>query len=96
VRVLGVHAASSEDRARSFAEGQRATHSILLDEEGVVVDYGVKGIPHTVIIDKRGDIRATHVGFSSRDPAAMEAEVLALLEEQGSPGAAMRGGHPGP
>ena len=43
--------------------------------------FKVKGIPHTVIIDRKGVIRHVHVGFSSGMGDRLRTEVMKLLTE---------------
>ena len=44
-------------------------------------NYKVKGIPKTVVVDKKGIIRHVHVGFSSGIGARLKDEVQNLLTE---------------
>jgi hypothetical protein len=44
-------------------------------------DYKVKGIPKTVVVDKKGIIRHVHVGFSSGIGNRLKDEVQNLLLE---------------
>jgi thioredoxin 1 len=42
--------------------------------------YGVRGIPSTFIVDKKGVIRASYIGFSPEIAADMERVVKSLLD----------------
>jgi thiol-disulfide isomerase/thioredoxin len=56
----------AEERAdvRRFLKRTGLTLPVALDEEGEISDaFGADGIPHTVIVDRNGVIRAVHSGF---------------------------------
>ena len=58
--------------------------AVPLDSDGAVANqFGVSGIPHSVIIDKKGVIRHVHVGFGNADETEkkLRAELEALIAE---------------
>lgn len=63
VVVLGVDIQDTAEKARKFMEDFRITFPNAPDTTGKVsIDYGVYGVPETFFIDRRGVIRAKHVG----------------------------------
>lgn len=65
VAIYGVNIREGEALVKSFAEKNGLTLPLLLDDKGYVADdYGVSGIPQTVVIDRSGTIRSVHVGVS--------------------------------
>ena len=65
VAIYAVNIREGRNLVSEFARTNQLTLPILLDNTGVVADdYGVTGIPQTVIIDRSGRIHAVHVGLS--------------------------------
>ena len=44
-------------------------------------DYGVKGLPHMVMVDKKGEVAYTHVGYSVESLDGFVDEINGLIEE---------------
>jgi len=66
---------------KPFVKENKVTYTILLDSQNQAAPvYGVRGIPATFIIDKKGVIRASYVGFSPEIAADMEKVVKSLLK----------------
>ena len=59
---------NGEDKAekvREFINNNNYPFHVLLDEDNkVITDYRVSGIPTKFVVDKNGDIRFMKVGFS--------------------------------
>jgi len=61
--VLGVDIQDTESAARKFISDFGLTFTNAPDPAGKVsIDYGVYGVPETFVIDRRGFVRAKHVG----------------------------------
>jgi cytochrome c biogenesis protein CcmG/thiol:disulfide interchange protein DsbE len=57
-----------------------ASMPIFWDTEGkIVAAYNIDGMPASFILDARGIIRFTHVGFHAQDPARWRQEINQLL-----------------
>ena len=74
------------EKARQFIESNGYTFPVAFDTGGqVAAKFGVRSIPHTVVIDTQGVIRLRHVGFVEstgdffRD---MSAQIEALLQQK--------------
>jgi cytochrome c biogenesis protein CcmG/thiol:disulfide interchange protein DsbE len=80
VVVLGVDIQDKAEAAKKFIADFSLTFPNALDVGGKVsVDYGVYGVPETFFIDRRGRIRAKHVGAVTEE--AFRRQVDRLLAE---------------
>ncbi|RFM31490.1 TlpA disulfide reductase family protein [Chitinophaga silvisoli] len=65
----------------NFLSKNEYPFKVLLDSESIVADqYGIKGIPNKIIIDKNGVIRFRIVGFEDGTDAAVE-KLSAMIEQ---------------
>ena len=81
VVVLGVDIQDKAEAAKKFIADFSLTFPNALDSGGKVsVDYGVYGVPETFFIDRRGRIRAKHVGAVTDE--AFRQQVERLLAER--------------
>jgi len=79
VAIYAVNIREGDTLVSRFVEENKLSLGILLDTKGMVADdYGVSGIPQTVIIDRTGKIHAIHVGVS---PFGFEASLASDIEE---------------
>ena len=63
LQILGVNVEESLERVQSFAETYQVRYPLLLDSDAAVTrDYGLVGIPATVLVSKGG--RVLYYGFS--------------------------------
>jgi cytochrome c biogenesis protein CcmG/thiol:disulfide interchange protein DsbE len=80
VVVMGVDIQDTEAAARKFIADFGLTFPNAPDPTGrVSIDYGVYGVPETFFIDRRGYIRAKHVGAVT--PEVFQREVERLVAE---------------
>jgi cytochrome c biogenesis protein CcmG/thiol:disulfide interchange protein DsbE len=78
--VLGVAIQDSAEASRGFIRRFRLSFPNAPDPAGrLSIDYGVYGVPETFVIDRRGVIRAKHVGAVTE--AALRDAVEPLLAE---------------
>ncbi len=65
VALYTVNASEPPEKIRQFMKEMGIQATVALDKDhSVFRDYGVEGIPHTVIIGKDGIIRRVHVGLA--------------------------------
>lgn len=63
-----------------FAKAHGLTHRLALTADGSLSDfYGVKGIPHVVLIDRKGTVRYMRVGSSEQGAAEIGQMIAQLL-----------------
>lgn len=54
-------------KVKSFVEKMKINYPIVWGDSKVDKDYGgITGIPHTYVVDKKGVIRASHLGMISK------------------------------
>jgi len=88
VVVIGVDIQDRREAAEKFIRDFGLTFPNAQDPTGKVsVDYGVYGVPETFFIDRRGRIRAKHVGAVTDEVFRANVERL-LAEPEGPPGPA--------
>ena len=69
------------ETVRQFAMSLNIPYPVVITLEKVERDYGVTGLPSTIIIDKKGRIREKIRGFTSEIAKQMTTTVLDLLAE---------------
>lgn len=68
VEFFAVDLRESTERVRKFMDGKKWDFTVLMDEQGGVArEFGVGGIPHSVLIDREGVIRHVHIGFGGKE-----------------------------
>jgi len=84
VLTITVDGPETVAKVKPFMERYGYTFPVLLDTESrVIALYNPRVIlPYTVLIDRRGRIRHAHQGYSLGDEKTVEAELVALLEEE--------------
>lgn len=75
------------DEARKDAERFLAAHpakfSVLFDPKGQTpIQYGVKGMPTSLLIGRNGKVIYTHMGFSDSSKEILESKIRAALNEK--------------
>jgi thiol-disulfide isomerase/thioredoxin len=81
--VIAVNLDTDRADAERFLQQFKPTFDVRFDPKGELAEgYRIKGMPASVLIDRHGVMRFTHVGFLSIDESAYEAQIHALLEEK--------------
>ena len=63
MQILSINVEESRDRVKNFSEKRQIQYPVLLDSESQVAEqYGLVGIPATVLVSKGG--RIVYYGFS--------------------------------
>ncbi len=82
LKVIAVNLDSERDAADAFLEENPAVFDIAFDPEGRSAEaMNVLGMPMSFLIDRKGLIRHSLVGFSESRRQAHEAHIQALLAE---------------
>jgi cytochrome c biogenesis protein CcmG/thiol:disulfide interchange protein DsbE len=80
LEILAVNVAQDRDTVNRFISPLGIDYSVLLDPEGSAArGYGVKALPVTWLVDRRGMARGKIVGEAA--PEVFEAKVAELLDE---------------
>lgn len=80
--ILAINLDKERDLAEQFLKQNPAKFRIGYDAEGSVAQsYQLKGMPSSYLIDRKGQLRATHVGFRDKDRVARVDEISRLLAE---------------
>ncbi|MEO0136512.1 MAG: TlpA disulfide reductase family protein [candidate division WOR-3 bacterium] len=78
--ILGVSAEDKQTLA-TFARENNINYPILLGNNEVFQRFGVHSIPHTLFIDKKGNVRKTQIGYADELIPVFEALLDTLLNE---------------
>jgi peroxiredoxin len=82
LQVIGINVEEDEAAARQFAAEHELPFPLARDPDRVISKlYRVPGFPTHYIIDRRGRIRFSGLGFNLADVAAVSQEVETLLGE---------------
>jgi len=79
--VLGVSLDNNEQDLRNFSRQMNIPYPVLIGNNEVAKTYQVSGIPKTIFLDKKGNIRKTQVGFAPELEAGFDQLVSTLLAE---------------
>ena len=70
------------DTVRRFVKSMEIPYSIVIAQDEVERNYGVTGLPTTILIDREGKIRQKFMGFTSEISKQMTATVNDLTSEK--------------
>ena len=80
--LLGVNVEPDSNDAIEWLKGTPVSFPILLDTESKVSKlYAVQGMPSTVIVDRKGQVRFVHRGYSAGDENEYLNQIRALVRE---------------
>jgi thiol-disulfide isomerase/thioredoxin len=81
-RVIAVNVDEDRQKADQFLASRPHTMTIAFDPQGKAAEaFRLKGMPSTIIVDRHGNIRFTHMGYTEKTLAQFRSEVLQLLGE---------------
>jgi thiol-disulfide isomerase/thioredoxin len=80
--VLGINKDQEPGDAGKFLARYPASFPLLRDPgDALAKGFAVRGMPSAYLIDRRGNIRHTHVGFRQETSAELERLLVELLKE---------------
>lgn len=80
LHVIAVSLDQDTDLARSFAEEFAAEFTIGFDTDGSLADqFGVRGLPSSVIINREGRLVESHTGFNPKQAVEFEESLVKVL-----------------
>ena len=84
LQVIGVNVDEDIEAARAFAKDFNIEFPLVWDEDRSVSKlYRVAGYPSHYVLDRRGKVRYSALGFTETDSLAVSQEVGTLLAEPG-------------
>ena len=82
LEVLAVNLDERRHDADVFLEAHPHRLTVLFDAKGVSPQaFGVQGMPSSFLIDRAGNIRFTHMGYSGNVDASYRQEIAQLVSE---------------
>lgn len=82
LQVIGINVDEDLAAAQQFAEEHKLPFPLAHDKDRVISKiYRVPGFPTHYIVDRRGRIRFSGLGFNLADAAAVSQEIETLLQE---------------
>jgi peroxiredoxin len=83
LEIITVNLDSDRVNADKFLKQFHPTFEVRFDPKGELAElYKVQGMPSSVLIDRHGVTRFTHVGFRPIDGPVYEAQMRELLAEK--------------
>ena len=83
VEVIGMNMDKGDvETVRRFVKSMDIPYPITLTPEEVSRNYGVTGIPTTILIDKEGRIRQKLLGFNSEISKQITSTIVELTQEK--------------
>lgn len=81
--VVAVDVDRKREDAEKFLANFHPTFAVEFDPKGELAErFKVEGMPTGLIIDRRGVVRFTHIGFRPLDAARYEEQVRQVLNEK--------------
>ena len=80
--VLGVSVDEDSRRAQEFADSMKVSYPIMFDTgSDIGRDYQLAKMPMTILVDRSGVVRFSHVGFKRGDDRMYLEQIRELLRE---------------
>ncbi len=83
LEIVGVNLDEEPAEAKAFLEKTPAKFAVMADASGQCPqEFGVKAMPSSYLIDRKGVIRHVHLGFKPSEAAQLRDQVTSLLDEK--------------
>lgn len=80
--VIAVNVDEERQKADQFLSARPHTMTVAFDPQGKVAEaFKLRGMPSTILVDRRGTIRFTHMGYTEKTLAQFRSEILQLVGE---------------
>lgn len=81
--LVGINVESEKSDAERFLSQQQVSFPILFDPDNQVSgSYGVRAMPTTVLVDRQGRLRWSHMAYKPGDEAKYIEQIRAALREK--------------
>lgn len=82
LEVIAVNVDEQQKNADAFLAAHPHTMTVALDARGAAAQaFELKAMPSTIVLDRSGQVRFTHQGYTEKTIAQFRSEVLQLLAE---------------
>ena len=82
LKVLAVNAHEDKDKVEKFMKDGNYSFTVPMDKDGAVMkDYGIKGIPTTVVVSRGGKVHKVFVGFGDDSPKELDKAIEEAMKE---------------
>ena len=82
LEVVAINVDEDRKDAQAFLEGRSPSMTVLFDSQGrSPEDFKVEGMPSSFLIDREGNVRFQHMGFTEQTKADFRREIAFLLRE---------------
>ena len=83
VQVLGLSADEESDRlyVKIFAADMKLPYPVILADEALQADYGLRSVPMVVVVNKKGIVAEKYMGYSTNIAKQLEALIKKLMAE---------------
>lgn len=83
LEVIGINLDRDHEAAETFLGKAQPNFPIVFDPEGVLAQlYDLQGMPTTLLFDRSGTLRSTHIGFKESAVEVIVSEIESLLAEE--------------
>ncbi|SEO45185.1 Thiol-disulfide isomerase or thioredoxin [Duganella sp. CF517] len=80
LQIVGINVDAKSEDAKTFLAATPAKFTIAFDPKGATPrQYGIKGMPSSVLIGADGKVLLEHSGFRDADRAELEAKIQSAL-----------------
>lgn len=82
LEIIAVNLDENKENAEAFLERLPANFTVVFDPDGnIAQQYELVGMPSSYLVDRDGNLRASHQGFFTAQLPAYENEIKQLLAE---------------
>lgn len=87
VLAVSIDGTKTISKVKPWITGRRLNYPVLLDRKGDVKRlYHVKPVPHSFVINPKGEVVYSHIGYRAGDETAYEKEIKKLLKQSAEQG----------
>ena len=80
--ILGIGIDKNTDNLKAFSKYNQINYPILLGDMATAIEYSIKAVPTTFVMNREGDLTDTIIGYNARIGKKLEERLLELLENE--------------
>ncbi len=82
LKIIAINLDKSRAESQAFLDATGPEFTIAFDPQGNTAEqYQVMGMPSSYLIDRKGMLHSSHIGFRDKDKAALEQQIEGLLQQ---------------